>query len=100
MPAISRRRRRIRWLPNKDRLAAGAVAGARLRRFWGLIQSFSRRDTQSETASPLLMSGCTRPSTMKVGDTWMPFCRAYLQCHLISRSRSGMPKASVSLMPL
>ena len=31
---------------------------------------------------------------MKVGETWMPFWRAYLQCHLISRSRSGIAKAS------
>lgn len=28
----------------------------------------SNRETQSETASPLLMSDCTRPSTMNVGD--------------------------------
>ena len=64
------------------------------------VQLFSRRNTQSETASPLLMSACTRPSIMKVGDTWIPFWRAYLQCHLISRSRSRIAKASESLAPL
>ena len=64
------------------------------------VQLFSRRTTQSETASPLLMSACTRPSIMKVGDTWIPFWRAYLQCSLISRSRSGVAKASESLAPL
>ena len=64
------------------------------------VQLFSRRNTQSEIASPLLMSACTRPSIMKVGDTWIPFWRAYLQCHLISRSRSRIAKASESLAPL
>ena len=33
------------------------------------VQLFSRRNTQSEIASPLLMSACTRPLIMKVGDT-------------------------------
>src|SRR5882757_1236729 len=64
------------------------------------LQLFSRRNTQSEIASPLLMSACTRPSIMKVGDTWIPFWRAYLQCHLTSRSRSRIAKASESLAPL
>jgi hypothetical protein len=64
------------------------------------VQLFSRRNTQSEIASPLLMSACTRPSIMKAGDTWIPFWRAYLQCHLISRSRSRIAKASESLAPL
>src|ERR1700687_2308692 len=27
---------------------------------------------------------------MNMGDTWMPFWRAYLLCHFTSRSRSGM----------
>jgi len=29
---------------------------------------------------------------MKVGDTWIPFWRAYLQCHFTSRSTSGIKK--------
>ena len=33
---------------------------------------------------------------MKVGDTWIPFCRAYFVCHLISRSRVGMANASAN----
>lgn len=36
----------------------------------------TNRFTQSSTASPLLISVCTRPSIMKVGETWMPFWRA------------------------
>src|SRR3984893_6397154 len=64
------------------------------------VQLFSRRTTQSETASPLLMSACPRPSIMKVGDTWIPFWRASLQCRLLFRSRSGFAKASESLAPL
>src|SRR6516165_9254331 len=35
------------------------------------------------------MSCWTSPSTMKVGETWMPFWRAYLQCRFTSLSRSG-----------
>ncbi len=27
-------------------------------------------------SSPLLISACTRPFTMKVGETWIPFWRA------------------------
>lgn len=44
----------------------------------------NKRATQSDTSSLLLMSGWTKPSIMKVGDTWMPFWRAYFACHLIS----------------
>jgi hypothetical protein len=33
---------------------------------------------------------------MKVGDTWIPFWRAYLECHFTSRSRSGIEKALAS----
>jgi hypothetical protein len=39
----------------------------------GCTQSFSRRDPHAATVSPLLMSACTSPSIMKVGDTWIPF---------------------------
>lgn len=63
-------------------------------------QIFTRRDAQSATESPLLMSARTSPSIMNVGETWMPFWRAYLQCHLTSRSRSGIAKASDSFTPL
>ena len=59
-----------------------------------------RRETQSDTVSPLLISGLTNPSIIKVGDMWIPFWRAYLQCHLISRSRSGIAKALASFKPL
>src|SRR5262245_21010300 len=63
-------------------------------------QAASRCAAQSETLSPLLISGRTRPSIRKVGETWMPFCRASLQCHLISRSRLGIAKAAASFNPL
>ena len=63
------------------------------------IQRLGRRDTQSATASPLLISLCTSPLIMKLGDTWMPFWREYRECHLISRSKSGMANASASRMP-
>ena len=35
----------------------------------GRSQFFVRRAAQSVTASPLLMSACTSPSIIKVGDT-------------------------------
>ena len=73
----------------------GQVAEAR-----GHWDQAGRRDAQSAMESPLLMSTRTSPSIMKVGDTWIPFCRAYLQCHLISRSRSGIAKAAASSRPL
>jgi hypothetical protein len=88
-------------LPGKIEAAAGRgwrgkASAAPLYR----VQLFSKCNTQSETASPLPMLACTRPSIMKVGDTWIPFWRAYLQCHLTSRSRSGIAKASETLAPL
>lgn len=56
--------------------------------------------THSSTGSPLPSLGCIKPSTMNVGDTWMPFWRAYFACHLISASSSGNSKASASARPV
>lgn len=59
-----------------------------------------RAAAQVSMLSPLPRAGSTRPFTIKVGDTWMPFWRAYLQCHLISCSSAGMAKASARATPL
>lgn len=69
-----------------------------LERRWPYLDN--RFETQSDTLSLLLISGLTNPSIIKVGETWIPFWRAYLQCLLISRSRSGIAKAPASRTPL
>jgi transposase-like protein len=90
----------IKWLERVERDGSREPVGHGGHHRSDLPCQFSKRDAQSETASPLLILACTRPSIMNVGDTWTPFWRPYLLCHLISRSRSGSAKASRSWMPL
>ena len=56
--------------------------------------------SQASTVSPLLMPALTRPSTINVGVVWMPFCRAYLACHFISRLSAGNSKGADTWVPL